>query len=144
MLASVRRHLNSWVAKAFFFLLVAMFVLWGVGDVIRNIGFEDTSVATVAGQRIELPEAQQAYQRQLQQLTRALGGKTEPSPDMRKAVAAQASHQLITQVALNSAVANMGLAVPDEALRQAIYAMPGFHNAQGQFDRSLFLSVLSN
>ena len=144
MLASVRRHLNSWVAKAFFFLLVAMFVLWGVGDVIRNIGFEDTSVATVAGQRIELPEAQQAYQRQLQQLTRALGGKTEPSPDMRKAVAAQAIDQLITQVALNSAVANMGLAVPDEALRQAIYAMPSFHNSQGQFDRSLFLSVLSN
>jgi peptidyl-prolyl cis-trans isomerase D len=144
MLASFRRHLNSWVARTFFMLLVAMFVLWGVGDVIRNIGFEDTSVATVAGERIEMPEAQQAYQRQLQQVTRALGGKTEPSADMRKAIAAQAIDQLITQVALNAAVAGMGLAVPDAALRQAIYAMPAFHNPQSQFDRTLFLSVLSN
>ncbi len=144
MLASLRRHLNSWVARAFFMILVATFVLWGVGDVIRNVGFEDTSVATVAGERIEQPEAQQAYQRQLQQVTRALGGKTEPSPEMRKAIAAQAIDQLITQAALNSAVAEMGLAVPDAALRQAVYAMPAFKNSQGQFDRSLFLSVLSN
>ncbi len=144
MLASLRRHLNSWVARAFFMLLVATFVLWGVGDVIRNIGFEDTSVATVAGERIELPEAQHAYQRQLQQVTRAMGGKTEPSPEMRKAVAAQAIDQLITQAALNAAVANMGIAVPDAALRQAVYAMPSFLNSQGKFDRSLFLSVLSN
>ena len=144
MLGSLRRHLNSWVAKAFFMLLVAMFVLWGVGDVIRNIGFEDTSVATVAGQRIELPEAQQAYQRQLQQFTRALGGKTEPTPAMRKAIAAQAVDQLITQAALNAAVAGMGIAVPNDALRQAVYAMPAFHNAQGQFDHSVLLSVLSN
>jgi peptidyl-prolyl cis-trans isomerase D len=144
MLASVRRHLNSWVAKIFFFLLVAMFVVWGVGDVIRNIGFEDTSVATVAGQRLELPEVQQAYQRQLQQVTRLMGGKTEPTPEMRKVIAAQALDQLITQVALNSAVAGMGVAVPDEAVRQAVYAMPSFHNAQGQFDHSVLLSVLSN
>jgi peptidyl-prolyl cis-trans isomerase D len=144
MLASVRRHLNSWVAKIFFFLLVAMFVVWGVGDVIRNIGLGDTSVATVAGQRLEPAEVQQAYQRQLREVTRLMGGKTEPTPEMRKAVAAQALDQLITQVAVNSAVARMGVAVPDEAVRQAVYAIPAFHNAQGQFDHSIFVSVLSN
>ena len=33
MLAMFRRHLNSWVARLFFLLLVGTFVLWGVGDV---------------------------------------------------------------------------------------------------------------
>src|SRR5271166_5857776 len=101
MLASVRRHLNSWVARLFFFMLIAMFVVWGVGDVVRNIGLDDTSVATVAGHKIELPEAQEAYRRELQQVTRLLGGKTEPNAEMRRAIAAQAIGQLITQYALN-------------------------------------------
>jgi peptidyl-prolyl cis-trans isomerase D len=144
MLASVRRHLNSWVARLFFFMLIAMFVVWGVGDVVRNVGLDDTSVATVAGHKIELPEAQEAYRRQLQQVTRVLGGKTEPTADMRRAIAAQAVGQLITQYALNQAVAGMGLAVPQDALRQAIYDMPSFHNASGQFDRTQFMQVLSN
>jgi len=144
MLASVRRHLNSWVARLFFFLLIAMFVVWGVGDVIRNIGLDDTSVATVAGHKIELPEAQEAYRRQLQQVTRLLGGKTGPNEEMRRAVAAQAVGQLITQYALNEAVAHMGLAVPEDALRQAVYDMPTFHNSSGQFDRAMFEQVLNN
>ena len=59
MLASFRRHLGSWVARLFFLLLVATFVLWGVGDVIRNLG-NDSAVATVAGRSIEMPQVQEA------------------------------------------------------------------------------------
>jgi len=144
MLVSVRRHLNSWVARLFFFLLIAMFVTWGVGDVIRNIGIDDTSVATVAGHKIDQQEAQAAYQRQLQQVTRMLGGKSEPTADMRRAIAADAVSQLITQVALNLAVADMGIAVPEDALRQAVYDMPAFHDTKGQFDRAQLQAVLNN
>ena len=144
MLVFVRRHLNSWVARLFFFLLIAMFVTWGVGDVIRNVGLDDTSLATVGGHKIEQPEAQQAYQRQLQQVTRMLGGKAEPTAEMRRAIAADAVNQLITQVALNIAVTDMGLAVPEDALRQAVYDMPAFHDANGKFDHAQLQAVLNN
>ena len=92
MLALFRRHLDSWVAKLFFALLVGVFVLWGVGDVIRNVGV-DTSVATVGGVKIELPEVQDAYRRQLASVTRMFGGKIDPTPEMRKSIAGQALEQ---------------------------------------------------
>ncbi len=143
MLSSFRRHLDSWVAKLFFALLVGVFVLWGVGDVIKNIGI-DTSVATVAGTKIELPEVQDAYRRQLQQTTQMFGGKIDPTPEMRKAIAGQALEQVITRTAMTIAVDKLGIAVPDEALRQAIFAMPVFQGQGGKFDKNAFAIVLRN
>ncbi len=144
MLALFRSHLNSWVARLFFMMLIGTFVLWGVGDVIRNMAGDDGSVATVGGQKIQLPDVQQAYRRQLAQVTRMFGGKIEPTPQMRRGIAAQALEQLITQAALNLAVANMGLGVSDAALRQAVYDIPGFHGQDGQFDRAQFDAVMRN
>lgn len=143
MLASFRRHLNSWVAKAFFMLLIATFVLWGVGDVIRNVG-NDASVATVGGQKIELPEMQEAYRRQLAQVTRMFGGKVDPTPEMRRGIAAQALEQLITRTAVNEGVDSLGVAVPDAALVQAVREMPAFRGPDGKFNRQTFDAVLRN
>ena len=100
MLAVFRRHLSSWVARLFFLLLIGTFVLWGVGDVIRNMGAGDGSVATVAGRKIGLPVVQEAYRRQLAQVTRMFGGKIDPTPQMRRGIAAQAIEQIVTQTAL--------------------------------------------
>ena len=90
MLALFRRYLNTWVARAFFILLIASFGLWGVADVIRNLGSDDGSVANVGGIKIEVPEAQEAYRRQLAQVSRMFGGKIEPTPEIRRSVAEQA------------------------------------------------------
>ncbi len=143
MLATFRRHLNTWVAKVFFALLVGVFVLWGVGDVVKNVGV-DTSVATVAGQKIELPEVQEAYRRQLDQVTRMFGGKVDPTPQMRKAIAGQALEQVITRAAMDSAVQKFGLAVPDAALLQSIQEMQIFRGPSGQYDRNVLNAVLRN
>lgn len=143
MLATFRRHLNTWVAKVFFALLVGVFVIWGVGDVVRNIGV-DPSVATVAGQKIELPEVQDAYRRQLDQVTRMFGGKVDPTAEMRKAIAGQALEQVITRTAMDAAVTQIGIAVPDAALLQAIRDMPVFRGANGQYDRNVLDAVLRN
>ena len=138
MLAMFRRHLDSWVARVFFLLLIGTFVLWGVGDVFRNMGGDDGSIATVGSIKVSVPEAQDAYRRQLAQLTRMFGGKIDPTPQMRRGVAAQAVEQLVTQAALNNAVGAIGLGASDDALRQAVYDIPNFHGANGQFDRAQF------
>lgn len=142
MLASVRGSLNSWPVRLFFFALAAVFVLWGVGDVFRNMG-DDSAPATVAGKRIELPDIQAAYQRQLQQVSRMLGNQ-QPTAEMRAAIVQQATAQLLAQVGVVAAAEKMGLAVPDSALRQAVLDIPAFRNSAGQFDRNQMNVVLSN
>jgi peptidyl-prolyl cis-trans isomerase D len=143
MLATFRRHLNSWVARLFFLMLVATFVLWGVGDVIRNLG-SGGALAVVAGHKIQLAEVQRAYQRQMAQVTQMLGGKIDPTPEMKRGVAGQALEQVITQAALNGAVTDTGVGVSEDALRQAVADIPAFHGPNGQFDRATYQAVLSN
>jgi len=85
MLAIFRRSLATWPVRIFFGLLVVSFGLWGVADVIRNIG-NDNAVASVAGRSIELPELQEAYRRDLARTMKMLG-TTDPPPEIRRAVA---------------------------------------------------------
>ncbi len=142
MLAIFRRFLATWPARVFFGVLVLSFGLWGVADVVRNIG-NDSSVATVGGERIEMPELQEAYRRNLSQATRMLG-TTDPSVDVRRAVAMQTVGQLITQTALAVNARALGVVVPDSALESAIADVPQFRDAQGHYDANLARQVLRN
>lgn len=98
MLALFRAFLNTWAARAFFVVLVAAFALWGIGDVIRNTG-HDNALATVGDRRIEAPEFQDTFRRELAQVTRMMGGK-EPTPAIRKTVAGQSLDRMIIQAAI--------------------------------------------
>lgn len=141
MLTLFRRFLDTWVAKAFFIVLVASFGLWGVADVIRNLG-TDGSLAVVGSHKIELPEAQEAYRRQLAQVTKMFGTDIAPTPEIKRSVAAQAVDRLVTTAALDNKVDEMGVTVPDDALRRAVFNIPGFKGPKGTFDRPTFEQVL--
>ena len=52
MISTFRRYLETWYVRAFFLVMVAAFVLWGVGDMLRVVG-TSTWVAKVAGTTIE-------------------------------------------------------------------------------------------
>lgn len=140
MLSALRRAANTWVVRLLFVVLVCSFGLWGVADMLRVAG-TDTAVAHVAGQRIEVQEAQTAYQRQLAELGRMMPNFS-PTPQMRHSVAEQVVDQLVTQAVIQAEAHRLGLVVPDAALRQATFAMPAFHGSNGQFDRATFESVL--
>ncbi len=143
MLSLFRRFLNTWAARAFFIVLIASFGLWGIADVVRNVG-RDNAIATVGDRKIEAPEFQEAMRTQLAQVSRMLGGKTEPTPAIRQAVAGQALDRLIVQAAIQNEVSRLGLAVPDEAVRAAVFDVKAFHGKSGAFDRATFESVLRN
>jgi peptidyl-prolyl cis-trans isomerase D len=141
MLSVLRRYINTWVVRGFFLVLVAAFGLWGVADVVRNIG-GNSAAATVDGKRIEVPALQEAYQRQMAQVGQMFGASFSPTPEIRQSVADQALDRLITQAVVNVQTERMGLTVTDDALRDAAFAIPAFHGSNGQFDRATFLSVL--
>ncbi len=141
MLAQFRIFLNTRLARLFFVVLIIPFVLWGVADVAKNFG-NDTALAKVGSRKIEPPEFQDAFRQQLSQVSRMLGGKTEPTPAMRRGIAGQALERLIVQAAIAETVAGMGIAVPDEALRQSVFEIPAFRGRTGAFDRATFEGVL--
>ena len=140
MLATFRRSLNTWPARALFMLLVLAFAAWGIGDVIRNIG-RGGAPAQVGSRRIDYPELQETYQRELAQLTRRIGNN-DPSIEIRRSVAMQAIEQVVTQTALAVEADRLRLAVPDDALRRTVFDMPAFHGRDGTFDRALMDNVL--
>ncbi len=141
MLSLIRSFLGTWVARAFFIVLIASFGLWGIADVVRNVG-HDNAVATVGGRPIEAPEFQEALRTQLAQVTHMLGSKTEPTPAIRQAVAGQVLDRLVVQAAIQNEVDRLGLTVPDDALRAAVFGIPAFRGANGAFDRQRFEAVL--
>jgi peptidyl-prolyl cis-trans isomerase D len=141
MISAFRRYLETWVVRGFFLIMVLAFVSWGVGDVIRLIG-TSTWAAKVGGQTIEGQQLQEAYQREMAQLTRNLPAGQEPTQEMRSGAAREALQRLIAQSALQQELQQLGVVTPDQAVRQAVLAMPAFHGANGQFDKQTFDAVL--
>lgn len=142
MLAAIRRSLNHWIAKGLFLILIASFAVWGIGDFLRGGAGTDRSVATVAGATITLAEAADAYQREVAQLRRSMGGQFEPTEPVRRAIAEAALNRLVTLRAVGAEAAERGVAVTEEALRAAILAAPGFRGADGRFSRLQYEAFL--
>jgi len=61
---------------------------------------------------------------------------------MRRAVASAAIQGLIGQAVVAQEEQRLGILVPDVAVRQAVFAIPQFRGASGQFDRATFDAVL--
>jgi peptidyl-prolyl cis-trans isomerase D len=141
MITAMRRLAGTWFAKALFVLLILSFAVWGIEDMLRNIG-RDTAVARVGGEPIEGAEAQEAMTREMQRITRSLGGTFQPDARIRRAVAEQAVESLVIDRVGRQEAARMRVAVPDEVVRAAIFRIPGFQGADGRFSRDLFNGFL--
>jgi peptidyl-prolyl cis-trans isomerase D len=142
MLSVIRKFLDTKWAKVFFVLLIVPFVLWGIAGVANNSGGSSTDVAIVGDQTIDPALFQTAYRQALTQITRQMGIKGDPSIEIKRGVAAQALERLVVQAAVADEVKRLGLVVPDEALRKAVFEIPAFKGANGQFDKSQFENLL--
>jgi len=140
MLTFMRRLAATWVAKGLFVLLVLSFAIWGIGDVVRNFG-RDTAIARVGGQPIEMEEAQFAARREMARLSRQLGARFQADESIRRAVAASALEALITDRAIRVEALREGVAVPEDAVRNLVFSIPGLQQG-GQFSRAIFDSFL--
>ncbi len=142
MLALFRAFLNTWAARAFFAVLIASFGLWGISGTVRDLSGPGTSLAIVGDRRIEPAEFQDAFRKRLAEVSRTLGTTTEPTQQIKRAVAEQTLDRLIIQAALADESRRLGVAVPDEAVRQAVFEIPAFRGRTGQFDRTVFNNVM--
>jgi peptidyl-prolyl cis-trans isomerase D len=143
MISTLRRSLDTWPVRGFFLIMVAAFIVWGIGDVFRLVG-TSTWVAKVGDQTIEGPAFQAEYQRELNQASRNLPSGQDASTDLKRSVGDQALQRLIGQAALDQELRHLRVVTPDAAVRDATYAMPAFHDKDGKFNRAQFEAVLRN
>ncbi|HTI03601.1 MAG TPA: SurA N-terminal domain-containing protein [Acidisoma sp.] len=141
MLAVFRRSLNTWPVRVLFVLLIAAFGVWGIGDVLRNLG-NDGSAAKVDGQAISPQQVAGAYRQQLEQATQQMGGPDHVTAEMRMMLAEQATARLVAQAAIDHMARGMGLAAPNATVQQAVFGMDAFKGADGKFDKTQFDQVL--
>ena len=141
MLHLFRRFLNTWAARAFFIVLIGSFGLWGISSTVQDLT-RNTALATIGSRRIEPNEFQDAYRQQMAEVTRKLGSTTEPTPDIRRAVAGQTLDRMVTQAALAEEAKALGLVTPDAALSSAVTSMADFKGRNGTFDRTQFDYVM--
>ncbi|MGY4800384.1 SurA N-terminal domain-containing protein [Teichococcus aerofrigidensis] len=141
MLTALRRLAGTWFAKGLFVLLILSFAIWGIEDVVRNFG-NDTAVARVDGEPIELPEAQETARRQLAQMQRQLGSGFDITPQMAQAVSRQAVESLVMQRVQLREAERLSIAVPEEAVRDYVFGIPAFQGTDGRFSRALLDNFL--
>ncbi len=142
MLSFFRGFLATWPARVFFAVLALSFAVWGISND-DPFGIGGREGITVGGQTVGMPEIDRAYRQQLAQVAKQMG-QSEPSPELRQAVASQTIQRLATQAALQAKVRDLGVAVPESALRDAAFQIPAFRDKDGKFDRATMLALLRN
>ena len=140
MLGFMRKHARSTFIKVVFWMIIIVFVFWGVGVMVSG-GNKVNVAAMVNGEPITAQEYARAYenmQRVYQQLYRE---------NFTPAVAAQLNlHQralddLVNDLLLKREARRLGLQVTDDEVRDAILNVPNFRTGD-RFDRTRYLSAL--
>lgn len=137
MLVWVRRFMESWVARIFFALLVAMFIFWGISNVFTLPGGA-TAVAYVAGKPVDVAAVGTVYQQLLNQAQQQGG---QPTTAQRQQLALQALSSVLRERVMAQAAHEYGIGVPDDAVREILYNITSFQD-NGVFSKDKFAAIL--
>lgn len=138
MMDNLRAAANNVVLKIILGLIVASFVLTGVGDYL--IGGSNDYAAKVNGQEIGRAQFEQAVQNERSRMQEQLGenfsvlaGNDGYMQQMRQ----QVLSQLIDEALIDQYARKLGLSISDEQIKQAIFAVPAFQT-NNQFDNEKY------
>jgi peptidyl-prolyl cis-trans isomerase D len=141
MLQAIRSHASGIVVQILFGVLILTFALWGIGDIFRGRG-ADTSVASVGDVKIDASEVSTALRQQVDRLRRAMNTSLTEEQIKELGLLDSTLNQVIDEHLLDLEADRLGLAVNDNAIRQAIVMNPAFRGTSGAFDRNIYLQLL--
>jgi peptidyl-prolyl cis-trans isomerase D len=143
MLQAIRSRGASLIVKGLFAVLIATFVVWGIGDIFRLHGSQQPIVATVGGEEITAQDLQDALQPALERLSAQLGKTFDLKQAKRFGIVDAVLAQLIDRALADRETERLRLDVSDDVIRGAIFGDPSFRTSNGAFDRTLFNEVLA-
>jgi peptidyl-prolyl cis-trans isomerase D len=141
MLSTIRKLLDNWLVRAFFMVLIAVFIFWGVSSVVTDHS-TSSAVATVGGHPIEADTIGKDYQQQINNYAQQHDGAS-PSQGERRLYAGNALGQAIDRTALALDARSLGVTTPPDALRQQVFSISAFNGPDGKFDKATFNRVLN-
>ncbi|MDI2090241.1 peptidylprolyl isomerase [Commensalibacter oyaizuii] len=145
MLSSLRHlFIDSWVGRILVGLIFIVFAGWGLENIWTSQSQKNANVvAWIGNQTISVQQLNTAVKGQLGEYAAEQGfADISQIPNNTKTkIVNQALQQLMTQTSFIEAAHNLGLTVPDDILRHAVFAMPQFQK-NGQFDRAIFDNFL--
>lgn len=138
MLSFMRRHAKSTTIKILFWVIIAVFVLWGVGTF---TGDDTLYAASVNGETITPKEVRSTAQ-QLERFYQQLYGQNL-TPELLKALdfKNRALDQMINGALMKQEALRLGFNVTDEEVRASIESIEGL-NVDGRFRRDVYLRYL--
>ncbi len=138
----MREGASGIFAKVVLGLVILSFAFAGVGSYINAGG--DVAAVVVNGEEIPESAVERAYQNERSRMEAQLGemfSQLASNPEYMSNFRKQITERLVSEKLLDQLVADVGLRVSDNELKQAIFDTPAFQLG-GQFDNERFLLMI--
>ncbi|MTD27102.1 peptidylprolyl isomerase [Erwinia sorbitola] len=145
MMDNLRAASNHVVLKIILGLIILSFVLTGVGGYLTG-GIGGDYAAKVNGQEISRAQLERAFSSERSRQQQMLGDQFSAlagNEGYMQQIRQQALSQLIDELLLDEYAKDLGLAISDEQVKQAIFNQPAFQT-NGKFDNAKYMSIINN
>jgi peptidyl-prolyl cis-trans isomerase D len=136
-----QKYIRAIVLTVMFGMLIISFGLWGIGDMLR-MGHSDSVIAEVGGTKITSRQVRERFDRMLQQYQARTGRALTVQQGVQSGLHWRAVEESIKAAVIDRAAQEMGIAISDDQIRQAIAQIPGFWGSTGKFEQSAYQSAL--
>ena len=137
MLQQMRAFSKSWISSLFLGALALSFVAWGIGDIFR-IGGNDNSVVTVGSDAIPAQVFSRDYRNFLRMQSQQMKRQITNDEARKMGLGQIALDRIINRTALDHVVDELHLTVGDADVSANVRTMGAFNGPLGTFDRQTF------
>ena len=144
MLQRIRDSLQSqkWITYVVIGALILVFAAWGAYGIVDLSLGPPRYAAKANGEKIELKDAQDAWQRQQIQLSRQFGG-TEIPADLKTRMQDQMLEAMIADALLHSHAEKLGYRISPESIHNEVRRLPAFQ-VEGKYSPEAARYALQN
>lgn len=143
MMDNLRAASNNIVLKIILGLIILSFVLTGVSGYLS--GGNGDYAARVNGQEISRAQLENAFSNERSRQQQQLGeqfSQLAGNPAYLQQIRQQALSQLVDEALLTGYAKELGLAISDDQIKQAIFNQPAFQT-NGKFDNAKYLGLIN-
>lgn len=141
MLDKMRGPIAKFFVFVLFGLLILSFALWGVGDMFRGGGDDDT-VVKVGDVEIGGRQVFSGVSRQTNVLSQQLGTNLSIEDAVNLGVVQQVLQPMIARALFDQLAADLGMVASQAQIERYLASQPAFRDEQGRFSGQRFLTAL--
>ncbi len=145
MLLLMRKRIGSVIIKVFAFFLILGFGAWGVQDMLGyQVGGGSGGVAEVGGEALPARALYKDVYSEVNRMRKFLGASFNIEQARQLGVIDSVLQRQINTAAIRIGANDLGVAISDRLVRNAIVDEPMFRGLTGNFDRERFQQILQS